>query len=137
VKLVLDASFAIAWVASEREDSGAVREFADRLLAGTAHPHAPELFVAETANALWKSVRRGLRTLEDGVEMFGNLMEVPIELHRLRDLATPALDLAVRRGITVYDALYVALALREAMPLFTADVKLASAVEDLIEVVTA
>jgi predicted nucleic acid-binding protein len=137
VNLVLDASFAVAWIASEREDSSAVREFAERLLSGTAHPHAPELFVAEAANALWKSVRRELRTLEDGVEMFGNLMEVPIELHRLRDLATPALDLAVRRGITVYDALYVALALREAMPLFTADVKLASAVEDLIEVVTA
>ncbi len=137
MKLVLDASFAIAWVASEREDSAAVREFSDRLLAGTIQAHAPELFVAETANAVWKSVRRGLRTLEDGVEIFGNLMDAPIELHRHRDLSTAALDLALRRGLSVYDALYVALALREVLPLFTADRKLAAAVEDLLEVVTA
>jgi predicted nucleic acid-binding protein len=137
VKLVLDASFAVAWVASEVEDSAVIREFSDRLSAGTAQPHAPELFVAEAANALWKSVRRGLRTLEDGVEMFGNIMEAPIELHRHRDLATAALDLALRRGISVYDALYVALALREVLPLFTADKRLAGAVEDLLEVVTA
>ena len=137
MKFVLDASFAVAWVASELEDSPVVRELSDRLAAGTAQPHAPELFVAETANALWKSVRRGLRTLEDGVEMFGNIMEAPIELHRHRDLATAALDLALRRGISVYDALYVALALREVMPLFTADKRLAGAVEDILEVVTA
>ncbi|MGZ6143077.1 MAG: type II toxin-antitoxin system VapC family toxin [Myxococcales bacterium] len=137
MKFVLDASFAVAWVASEREDSPAIREFSDRLATGTAQPQAPELFVAETANALWKTVRRGLRTLEDGVEMFGNVMEAPIELHRHRDLATAALDLALRRGITVYDAFYVALALREVLPLFTADRRLAGAVEDLLEVITA
>jgi len=137
VKFVLDASFAVAWVAGELEDSAAVREFSDRLSAGTAQPQAPELFLAESANALWKSVRRGLRTIEDGVEMFGNILEAEVELHRHRDLATPALDLALRRGISVYDALYVALALRDVLPLFTADQRLAGAVGDLLEVVTA
>jgi predicted nucleic acid-binding protein len=137
VKLVLDASFAVAWIASEREDSIAMREFSDKLLAGTLRMHAPELFVAETANALWKSVRRGLRTLDDGVEMFANLRDAAIELHGHRDLAVPAFDLALRRGISAYDAFYVALSVREVLPLFTADLKLASAVEDLIEVVTA
>jgi predicted nucleic acid-binding protein len=137
VKLVVDASFAVAWIAGEREKSPAVREFADRVAAGTLYAHAPELFLAETANALWKSVRRGFRTLEDGVELFANLQEASVQLHGHRDLALPALDLALRRGISVYDSLYVALAVREVLPLFTADKRLGAAVEDLVEVITA
>jgi len=137
VKLVLDASFAMAWIARERRASAAVAEFSDRFLAGTLELHAPELFVAETASALWKSVRRGLRTLDEGMEMFANLADAAIELHRHRDLAVAALDLALRRGISAYDSFYVALAVREVFPLFTADRKLAAAVEDLIEVITA
>ena len=137
MKLVIDASFAVAWAAGELEQSAAVAEFADRVVAGTIEMHAPELFPAEAANAVWKGVRRGFRTLEDGMDMFRSLMEMPIELHRHRDLVTTALDLALRRGISVYDALYVAVALKELLPLFTADRRLAAATEDLLEVVTA
>lgn len=137
MKFVLDASFAVAWAAREAEDSPAVREFNERLAAGTAQPQAPELFLAETANALWKTVRRGVRTIDDCMEMFGNIADAPIELHGHRDLTLPALDVALRRGISVYDALYVALAVREVLPLFTADKRLAAAVDDLLDVVTA
>lgn len=137
MKLVLDASFAIAWAAGELEQSPAVNEFADRVVAGTVQMHAPELFVAETGNAIWKHIRRGLRTLDDGMEMFRSVMEMPIELHRHRDLMTTAMDLALRRGVSVYDALYVAVALKQLLPLFTADRRLAAAAEDLLEVVTA
>jgi predicted nucleic acid-binding protein len=136
VKLVLDTSFAILWLAGER-GSGAVAEFDARHHAGVLQVHAPELFVAEMANAVWKSVETGRRTLEEGVQMFENLKDTAIELHRHRDLTTAALDIALRRGLTVYESLYVALALREVLPLFTADRKLAAAVEDLVEVITA
>lgn len=137
MKLVLDASFAIAWLTRERDESPVIREFAERHVAGTAEMHAPELFVAEVANGIWKSVRRGSRTLEEGVAMFENAMEIPLRLHRHRDLATGALDIALRRGLTVYESLYVALAVREVLPLFTADKRLATAVDDLLDVVTA
>ena len=136
MKLVLDASFALAWLG--REYAGAaLAEFEARYHAGQAELHAPELFVLETANALWKSVRRQTRTVEEGVAMFENLRELPIQLHRHRDLALEAFDLSLRRGISVYDASYVALAVREVLPLFTADKRLAGAVEDLLEVVAA
>ena len=136
MKLVLDASFAMLWLGGER-NSPAAREFEHRYYAGQVELHAPELFLVETANVLWKSVRRGLRTLEESVGMFADLNDMPIELHRHRDLAIPAYDLALRRGISANDSFYVALALREVLPLFTADRKLAAAVEDLLEVVTA
>jgi predicted nucleic acid-binding protein len=136
VKLVIDASFAMAWLGREREGP-ALAEFEARYHAGQMDLHAPELFVIETTNALWKAVRRQTRTVEESVVMFENLRDVPIQLHRHRDLAVPAFDLALRRGISAYEASYVALAVREVLPLFTADRKLAAAVEDLLEVVTA
>jgi predicted nucleic acid-binding protein len=136
VRLVIDAGFAALWLFRER-NAGAVAEFDARFRAGTVELHAPELFVIETANALWKGIRRGHRTLEESVTMFDNLRGVPIEFHGHRDLAVPAFDLALRLGITPYDASYVALAVREVLPLFTADKRLAGAVEDLIEVVAA
>jgi predicted nucleic acid-binding protein len=136
VKLVIDAGFAMLWLSRERGEK-AVAEFDVRYRAGQVELHAPELFVIETANVLWKYVRRQTRTVEESVVMFENLRDVPIQLHRHRDLAVHAFDLALRRGISAYDASYVALAVREVLPLFTADRKLAAAVEDLVEVVTA
>lgn len=136
MRLVLDASFAVLWVTRERTGT-AVAEFDTRYHAGQMELHAPELFVIETASALWKHVRRGLRTVEESVTMFENLRDVPVRLHRHRDLAVQAFDLALRRGISPYDASYVALAIREVLPLFTADRRLAASVEDLIDVVTA
>ena len=136
MKLVIDASFAMLWMSRER-DARAVAEFDARYHAGQVELHAPELFVVETANVLWKHVRRRTRTVEESITIFENLGDLPIQLHRHRDLAVTGFDLALRRGISVNDAFYVALALREVLPLFTADRKLAAAVEDLLEVVTA
>jgi predicted nucleic acid-binding protein len=136
VKLVLDASFALAWLG--REQTGpALAEFEARLHAGQAELHAPELFILDTGNALWKSVRRQMRTVEESVAMFESLRELPVRLHRHRDLALDAFDLALRRGISVHDASYVAVAVRELLPLFTADKRLAAAVDDLVDVITA
>ena len=136
MKLVLDAGFAVLWVTHERGER-AVAELDARFHAGQLELHAPELFAIETAHALFRQVRRGKRSVEESVTMFENLRDLPIRLHRHRDLAIPAFDLSLRRGISVYDAVYVALALRDVLPLFTADKRLAASVADLLEVVTA
>ncbi len=136
MRLVVDASFAILWLTRERDEK-AVAEFDARYHAGQLELHAPELFVVEAINVLWKHVRRRTRTVEETVVMFENLRELPIHLHRHRELAVHTFDLSVRRGLSAYDALYVALAVREVLPLFTADRRLAAAVEDLVEVITA
>lgn len=136
MKLVLDASFALAWLGRERTVP-ALSQFETHYHAGQAELHAPELFVVETANALAKSVRRRTRTVEECVAMFENVRALPIQFHRHSDLVVRALDLSLRRGISAYDASYVALAVRDVLPLFTADRKLSVAVEDLVEVITA
>ena len=136
MKLVIDASFAMLWLSREREEKS-VQEFDARFHAGQIEMHAPELFLLEATNVLTKHVRRGTRTLEETVAMFENLRELPIHLHGHRNLFVEAFDLAIRRRISPYDASYVALAVREVLPLFTADKRLGAAVEDLVEVITA
>jgi predicted nucleic acid-binding protein len=133
MKLVVDASFAIAWISGV--PSGVLDEFTDRFAAGTLEMHAPESFVAETSDAIWQLVRDGKRTLDESVELFANLRDAGIELHRLRDLAAPALDLSMRRGIPPHASLYAALAIREGLPLFTADPALEKTA-DIIEVLS-
>ncbi len=134
MKLVLDAGFAVAWLGGAQR-SPALDEFDTRFYAGTLELHAPEQFLVEGANAVWNAVRRGLRTVDEGIAMFAHLRDARVTLHRHGELVAPALDLSMRRGIPVPQAIYVALALREIAPLFTADRKLARAVKDLVEVV--
>ncbi len=91
----------------------------------------------EVGNAIWKDVRlRGLYSAEDGAR----LLEVLLGLVDLMDVVEPdyalALRLAVERGMTFYDASYVAAAVQRGTRLVTEDVELRRRVEGLVEAVS-
>ncbi len=78
----------------------------------------------EVANAIWKARRRGFIGDEDASKKFEALLALAagnLELVDESDLLPAAFDLAMARGITVYDALYVSLAKRDGLPLVTSD----------------
>lgn len=78
----------------------------------------------EVANTIWKARRRGLIGDEDALRKFEALLALVGRNLRLvdeSDVLPAAFDLALAGGITVYDALYVALAKREDLPLVTSD----------------
>ncbi len=78
----------------------------------------------EVSNAIWKAFRRGFIDADDSVKKFSallTLLNANLELVSEVDVLPSAFDLALRRGITVYDALYVELAKREDLPLVTCD----------------
>lgn len=86
--------------------------------------YVPDLFYVECTNILWKAVNRAGLPAEDAqmfVDQLGKLMltSVPTEV-----LISDALALALRQGITAYDACYVVLAAQLGKPLITADEKL-------------
>lgn len=116
--LVVDSSVAAKWFLREPGT-----EEAEGLLAGSAPLVAPDLVLAEVANALWKNARRG------GAERFAPaLRRLPglfARLFPMTGLEQDAFDLALRRNHPVYDCFYVALARRERAPLVTADARLA------------
>ncbi len=99
----------------------------DRLL-------APELILAEAANAFWKSCRAGYMT---HAEMLGAVTQLPgffEVLAPLRGLAYDAAGISLGLNHPAYDCFYLALARRESAPLVTADKRLATAAQGLPDV---
>lgn len=122
--LVLDASAAVMFAAAEPGS-----ERVDALM--EAHCLiAPDLLLAEVANALWRKARLHVLTADDTLEA---LLRMRLAVHRYvpcAELAGAALHLALRRSHPVYGAFYVALAQRETVPLLTADRRLAERFAD-------
>ena len=122
-RFVLDASVAGAWLL-EDEDDPVANAAMSRL--ATELALVPPLWHLEVRNTLvaaeWRG-RLGAAGVEDGLRRVG---ELPIRTDTEPDLGT-ALALARRRRLTVYDALYLELALRADAPLATVDPTLASA----------
>ncbi len=120
-RLVVDASVGLKWVFPE---PGADR--ARALLAAVARGDlrllAPDLYVAEVTNALWKRAHlRGDLSADEAREALDRLLGALPEIFPGAALASQALELAHAFGRPVYDCLYVALALRAGCPLVTAD----------------
>lgn len=118
--LVLDASAAVMTIVEE-PGSDAV----DRLMSQQA-AIAPDLVMAEVANALWRKVRVGALGPSDVAGVLDQAGKAFTRLLPLAPLRARALDLALRRDHPVYGCLYVALAMREALPAVTADRRLAA-----------
>jgi predicted nucleic acid-binding protein len=120
--LVIDASVA-AGLFFEEPHSEAIEgclKQADDLL-------APDLIWAEIANVIWKRHRRGEITEEDAAGIVAEVARLPIRCFDSHDLMSDALQLAMRYDRSIYDSLYVALAVRTRSVMITADKRLANA----------
>jgi predicted nucleic acid-binding protein len=116
--VVVDASVAVKWFVTEK-DSGR----ASSLAADSVGLLAPTLLLAEVANALLKKVNRGEMPPEAALADL-SVLGSRVEFRPLELVIEPALRLALEHGRTVYDALYVALALHERCQVITADERL-------------
>ena len=114
-RAVIDASVALKWVV---EEDGTTQALA---LRRRARLLAPELFVAECANILWKKVRRKELTAEEASLAAGLLQGADVELVPTRRLLVPATRLAIDLDHPAYDCLYLALAIQNDCPFVTAD----------------
>lgn len=115
-RYVVDASVAAKWFIPEVHSDAALRLFeGDHSLA------VPDLFLAEFGNILWKKVRLGDITRDEGWEILKAIKIVPFDIVSSVPLLDPAFEIAVSLGRTLYDSVYVALAILEGCPLVTAD----------------
>ncbi|MCB1153672.1 MAG: type II toxin-antitoxin system VapC family toxin [Deltaproteobacteria bacterium] len=126
-RFVVDASVA-ANLLIEQSLSLAARRFFD-VMDSDNPPHlfVPGFFFLETANALRNSVKFGALERETAIQGLGNLRELPLTVVEDGKLFEMALEIALDRNVTVYDACYAALASRENALLITADRKLVAA----------
>ena len=127
--IVVDASVAVKWcLPSLREE---LVEHAEELLASSRREEVrflvPDLFWVELANALWKAVRRNEISPNNATTAIAFVRDLDITTVPSIDFVPQALDLAISHGRTVYDSLYVALAMQSKSDLITADERLANA----------
>jgi len=119
---VVDASVVVKWFVPE------IHSDAARRLLVLPHEYvAPDLLFAEAANTIWKKIRREELTLEEGQRLVADIGQIAVETVSCRALADDAHALANATGRTVYDAMYVALAVRFDTRLLTADQRLEAA----------
>lgn len=116
--LVVDASVAAKWVVEEAHSAAAAR------LLDCDSMHAPDHWLAEAANVLWSKVLKGDLEARDAGERMTALTRAPVTGAPVAGLLPRAWPIAVGHSVTIYDALYVALAVVRAVPLVTADEKL-------------
>jgi len=126
--VVVDASVAVKWYLPELEEDLAAQAVAllDRYERKEMSFVVPDLFYTEIANAIWKAVRVGrvARAFGDRALVLLTQREFPtVPSLKLLDTAFP---IAMNHGRTVYDSLYVALAVQTKTQLITADERLAN-----------
>lgn len=127
--VVVDARVAVKWcLPSHREELvGQAEDLLESSRRDEIRFVVPDLFWVELANALWKAVRRGDISADNAGEAIAFVRDLDITTLASVDLVPQALDLAVTYGRTVYDSLYVALAMQSKSELITADERLANA----------
>ena len=113
---VVDASVGAKWILPEVYTENALR-----LLSEDIEFLVPDLFYIEIANILWQRVRRREISKDDADDHYRDIANTDLKTYPSESLANAALDMACETGQTAYDCLYVALALREGVPLITAD----------------
>jgi predicted nucleic acid-binding protein len=123
---VVDSSIALAWLLPD-EGSSAADALADRL--GTQRPVAPSIWLLEVGNALL-TARRRERITDDMVDQLLDVfaaLPVEIDVEPAARYLPAVVALARRHRLTTYDAAYLELARRRALPLATLDARLAEA----------
>jgi predicted nucleic acid-binding protein len=125
--LVIDASIAIKWFIPEAGSDAAIE-----LISKKHQLLAPDLIRAEVGNIVWKLHRRKFIETEDVYHIVNDFLVMPIDIHDSESLISNAVEIAVATGTTVYDSLYLALAVEKGTVMVTADAKLAKALKDTV-----
>ena len=118
---VIDTSAAVKWYIPEPLSDAALyylelyRQEQARLL-------APDLIIAEIGNVLWKKVRQNELIIQDARQV-GDILSnyCPLRLISSSKLMPAALEIAIFKGLTIYDSLYLALTVSVEASLITAD----------------
>jgi len=114
---VVDASVVAAALFQE---TGA--EAARAILAGGGELHAPDLLLAEVGNVVWKRHSRGEIDEAEARALLADCLRLPLRLTPTGDLV-----LALRTRRTVYDCLYLALAVKTKAVLVSSDKRFVNA----------
>jgi predicted nucleic acid-binding protein len=119
--LVVDSSVSLKWALDDEENTEEALALRDDGIHGQFLMVAPSLWLYEVANGLLTATRRGRLPGEVGGELLYNLTLVGVRFSdpEIED----CYEAALRHGVALYDAVYLALAKALRVPLWTGDRK--------------
>jgi predicted nucleic acid-binding protein len=119
--LVVDASVSLKWALDDEENTEEALALRDDGIRGRFRMVAPSLWLYEVANGLLTATRRGRVSPEAGSELLSYLTLVGVRF------SDPEIEecyrAALRHGVALYDAVYLALAKALGADLWTGDRK--------------
>lgn len=119
---IVDASVALKWHLRDEQYVPQADALFKAFSLGEAEIRSPSFIRYEIANALLIASQRGRIDFEVAQEQFRDFLALAIhQSEDADDLVTSAMDLASKLNVTVYDALYLALADQLGSALVTAD----------------
>ncbi|HXJ96552.1 MAG TPA: type II toxin-antitoxin system VapC family toxin [Terriglobia bacterium] len=122
---ILDASYTLTWCFSDRATANTDATLR-RLEAREDHAMVPWVWQLEVGNGLGKAVTRAKLPLPRALEIWAELMLLPIRHLAIGDIPQ-LIRLAVKHNLSVYDACCLQAALASQLPLATNDKKLKDA----------
>ena len=120
---VLDCSVAAKWVLPEPDGAPALRLF-DRYVSGEISLIAPDLLLAEFASLLAKHSRRKQISTDQARKAFHLMTRCAPQLFDMRPRLFRALDLSLQHQMSLWDCVYLDLALEHNCSFLTADRRL-------------
>jgi predicted nucleic acid-binding protein len=116
--LIVDANVAIKWFLPEIHKHEALR-----LLNPVSSLHVPSLFLLEFGNVVVKKLRRHEISLEVAHQVIAKVQTIPLKWHPDAPLFPKAFQIANDTYRSLYDCLYLSLALAIDGQMVTADLK--------------
>jgi predicted nucleic acid-binding protein len=133
---ILDASVAAKWFlrgAAEgliEQSTALLRDY----IGGKVTLAVPDLFWPEFGNILWKATKQTRVSLQHAAEAIKLLRTYGLLSYPTEMLIEDAFSIAAKFDRSVYDSVYVALAILQNMPLITADERLVSSLSPHVPV---
>ena len=117
--LVVDACIGAKWFFEEK-----YTEYAVRILDEKYNLHAPDFFLMEITNLLCKRIRRREITDKASDEIRKALTQLPFNFHDSIQLLDSAYEIAIKTGSSLYDCVYISLAILLDCQMVTSDKRL-------------
>jgi predicted nucleic acid-binding protein len=125
VRLVIDASVAAKWIIPGEPWDEKARALKEAIAKGNVEAYAPVLILYELTSVIFKAVRNGVLSQQDGVDGLREIGLLGVKLIQVSwENAGEMLEIAIRSGLTIYDSAYLLVSKRVGGTLVTADVKL-------------
>ena len=126
-RLVVDCSVVVKWKLTAEDYATEAEELLLDWQDQAVEACAPNLLPSEVMSAFLRALRRGRVSFDEAKNAIGDLLALPFLLLDVMPIVTRALEIAEQYNQRSYDCIYVSLAEREGMELWTGDRRLYNA----------